>query len=185
MKWLLLVSAFTFQTEIFCQQFTLQQMRELFLRALDHKTALDSLTSKLQAIEKKTPTQEGYFGLCIGLYCYYDKGNLAKMKHVIQSKNHLNSAVERDPKNPEVHYLRFVFEHFLPSFLGLNKHLPRDLEIVMANLNFIDDSPRVKKRVLEFLLWTKRGTAEQNKLLQTEMDGLNKKAGTEVVKKGR
>jgi hypothetical protein len=87
MKWCFFILTFIFETEVFCQQLNVRQIRDLFLQALDSKVALDTLTSKLQAIEKKTPTEEGYFGLCIGLYCNYDKGNWAKLKHVIQSKN--------------------------------------------------------------------------------------------------
>ncbi len=183
MKWLLFLSTFIFQKEIYCQQFNRQQLRDLFLQATERKTALDSLASKLENIEKKTPTEESYYGLCNGLYCQYDDGNWAKLRHVIKSKNHLNSAVERDSKDPELRFLRLMLEHFLPSFLGLNKHIPDDLHVIFANPNFIDDNLALKKKVIEFLLWSKRCTAEQNKLLQAQMDELNKKLNPAEAKK--
>ena len=183
MKWLLILSSFVLQTEIFCQQFNRQQLRDLFLQATERKTALDSLALKLESIEKKTPTEESYYGLCNGLYCQYDDGNWAKLKHVVKSKNHLNSAVERDSKDPELRFLRVMLEHFLPSFLGFNKHIPEDLKVIFANPNFIEDNPALRKKVLDFLLWSKRCTAEQNKLLQAQLDELNRKLYPAVVKK--
>ena len=183
MKWLFILFSFFLQTEIFCQQFNRQQLRDLFLQATERKTALDSLASQLETIEKKTPTEESYYGLCNGLYCQYDDGNWAKLRHVMKSKNHLNSAVERDAKDPELRFLRLMLEHFLPSFLGLNKHIPEDLNVIFSNPDFIDDNPPLKKKIIEFLLWTKRCTAEQNKLLQAQMDELNKKLNPVVVKK--
>jgi hypothetical protein len=76
-----------------------------------------------------------------------------------------------------------MLEHFLPSFLGFNKHIPEDLKVIFSNPNFIDDNPPLKKKILEFLLWSKRCTAEQDKLLQDQMDELNKKLNPPVVKK--
>lgn len=183
MKWLLIFSSFILQTEIFCQQFNRQQLRDLFLQATDRKTALDSLATKLEAIENKTPAEESYYGMCNGLYCQYDDGNWAKLKHVIKSKNHLNSAVERDAKDPELRFLRVMLEHFLPSYLGLNKHIAEDLNVIFANPHFIDDNSSLKKKIIEFLLWSERCTAEQSKLLQAQMDELNKKLNPVVVKK--
>ena len=182
MKWLVLLSSFIIQTESFCQQFNRHQLRELFIQATEHKAALDSLTQRLESIDKKTPVEECYFGICNAIYCQYDDGNWAKMKHVLKSRNHLNSAVDRDPKDPELRFMRLMLEHFLPSFLGMNKHIPDDLKVIIANPDFVDNDPPLKKKVLEFLIWCKRCTPDQEKLLQTELDELNKNVKLSVAK---
>jgi len=183
MRYAIFIFLILIQTEVFSQSINRQQLREMFLRATDHKTALDSLVIKLETIETKTPTEESYFGICNGLYCQYDDGNWAKLKHVMKSKNHLNNAVERDPKDPELRFMRLMLEHFLPSFLGLNKHITEDLKVIFSNPAFIDENLSMKKKAIEFLLWTERCSPEQNKLLQTEMDELNKKLSSTTAKK--
>lgn len=182
MKWLVLISSFILQTEVFCQQFDREQLRALLLRAFEHKTALDSLTLRLECVEQKTPTEESYFGMCNALYCQYDDGNWAKLKHVMKSRNHLNNAVERDPTDPELRFMRVMLEHFLPSFLGMNKHIPDDLKVIFANMSFVDNDPGLKKKVIEFLIWCKRCTPEQEQILQTQLAELNKNAGSTQVK---
>ena len=176
MKWRVFLFFFFLQTQVFCQQLNRQQLRALMLQAFERKTALDSLTRQLELIEKKTPTEESYFGMCTAMYCQYDDSYMAKLKHVMKSRSHLNSAVERDAKDPELRFMRLMLEHFLPSFLGLNKHIPDDLAVILANPNFVDNDPALKKKVLEFLIWCKRCTPEQQKLLQTQLDELNKTA---------
>ncbi len=160
-----------------------QQLRESFLGATERKTALDSLTKKLESLPKKSPAEESYLGICTGLYCQYDEGNWAKLKHVMKSKNHLNSAVERDAKDPELRFLRLMLEHFLPAFLGLNKHISEDLDVIFSNPTFIDENVQLKRKVIEFLLWTKRCTPHQNKLLETKLEEMNRKSNPATTAK--
>lgn len=184
MKGCLFLLCLLFQLESFSQQLSRQQLRDLFLPATERKTALDSLMCRLESIENKTPVQESYLGICNGYYCQHVDGNWAKLKYVMKAKNHLNAAVDRDSKDPELRFMRLMLEHFLPSFLGLNKHIPDDLKVIFANMRFIDDNPPVKKKVLDFLLWSKRCTPEQERLLQTELAELNKKLSPLQAKRG-
>lgn len=183
MKWHFFLLLFLISTGIFSQSLNREDMRALFIQATEHKPALDSLLGKLEAIEKKSPTEECYQGICTGLCCQYDDGNWAKLKHVMKSKNLLNSAVDRSPKDPELRFMRFMLEHFLPSFLGLNKHISDDLAVIFSNPTFIDGNPDLKKKAIEFLLWTKRCTPEQNKLLESQMNEVNKKLNEIAAKK--
>ncbi|MBP6732487.1 MAG: hypothetical protein KA149_10535 [Chitinophagales bacterium] len=184
MKGCLFLLFLLFQRDSFSQQLTRQQMRDLFLSATERKSALDSLMNKLEFIEKRTPAEESYLGICNGYYCQHVDGNWAKLKYVMKAKNHLNSAVERDAKDPELRFMRLMLEHFLPSFLGLNKHIDEDLKVIFANSGFIDDNPPVKKKALDFLLWSKRCTPEQEKRLLAELNELNKKLSPLQAKKG-
>ncbi len=182
MKWLFFLFSFMLQTQSFCQQFSRQQLRSLIVQAMERRGTLDSLTQQLASIEKKTPAEESYFGMCNAMYCQYDDSYMAKLKHVMKSRSHLNSAVERDAKDPELRFMRLMLEHFLPGFLGLNKHITDDLKVIFANPDFVNNDPALKKKVLEFLLWCKRCTPEQEKLLQTQLDELNKNAAPSAVK---
>ncbi len=183
MKRFTILLLMVYTTNVIGQTVQRQLLRELFLRATEHKSALDSLAGKLESLPEKSPAEESYLGICNGLYCQYDEGNWAKLKHVMKSKNHLNSAVERDAKDPELRFLRLMLEHFLPSFLGLNKHISEDLNVIFSKPGFIDDNLQLKKKVIEFLLWSKRCNPEQNKLLEAQMVELNKKLNTSVAKK--
>lgn len=160
----------------FAQTLSRQQLRMRYLAAIERRTALDSFMRTLEVIDRKSPTEESYYGICHGICCQYEESNWSKLRLVMKSRSYLNEAVERDPRDPELRFMRLTLEHFLPSFLGLNKHIPDDLAVIFAHPHFVDDNPPIKKKILEFLLWTQRCTAEQNKQLQAELDQLNKKS---------
>ncbi len=151
------------------QTYSREKLRASFLRATEQKAALDSFLNILETLPKRSPAEESYLGICTGMCCQYDNGNWAKLRHVLKSKNHLNNAVEMDSKDPELRFLRVMFEHFLPSFLGFNKHLYDDMNVLFANPTFIDESPVLKKKVIEFLLFSKRCTPYQTKLLEQKL----------------
>ena len=69
MKWLVFICPLILQVNVFGQQINRQQLRDCLLQAWEHKAALDSLTTQLQGIDKKTPVEESYFGMCTALYC--------------------------------------------------------------------------------------------------------------------
>jgi hypothetical protein len=146
-----------------------QQLREYFLTALDHEYCRDSITCALENIKNKTPCEESYTGICYAFRILSTESLLSKLKFLSRSRTYLNDGVARAPADPEAHFLRFVLEHYIPSWLGLSKHLNEDLQVVFSNLHFIDDSPKVKKRVFEFIIESKRATPAQNLLLKDEI----------------
>ncbi len=161
-----------FLSDALAQTYPRWQLRQYYINSVERKGALDSFVRKLEPLKIKSPAEECYLGICHGIYTQHTESNWQKLKLVMKSKNLMNSAIERDPKDPELRFMRFTLEHFLPNFLGLSKHIPEDLAIIFKNPDFINDAPNLKRKVIEFLIWSKRCTPEQNKLLQNELHQL-------------
>jgi hypothetical protein len=157
---------------LFSQTFTRPQLRESFLVFRSDKVYRDSIVNVFDKLKRRTPDEECYMGICVAFRIKEQKSNWDKLKLVFKARNHLNNGVSRQPNDPELRYLRFAFEHYLPSFLGLNKHVEDDLAMIIARMNFVDDNPRLKKMVLAFLLKTKRCTEVQNQRIKAELDKL-------------
>ena len=157
---------------IFSQTFTRPQLRESFLVFRSDKVYRDSIVNVFDKIKKKTPDEECYMGICVAFQIKEQKSNWDKLKLVFKARSHLNNGVNRKPNDPELRYLRFAFEHYLPSFLGLNKHIEDDLAMITKQMHFVDDNPRLKKMVLGFLLKTKRCTEAQNQRIKAELEKL-------------
>jgi hypothetical protein len=49
------------------------------------------------------------------------------------------------------------------------------MKVMFATPNFIDDNPELKKKVVEFLIWTKRCNPQQTLQLEAKMNELIKK----------
>ncbi len=152
------------------QTFTRPQLRESFLIFRSDKVYRDSIVNVFSNLKKRTPEEECYMGICVAFQIKEQTSNWAKLKLVFKARNHLNNGVSKQANDPELRYLRFAFEHYLPSFLGLNKHIEDDLAMITSRIGFVDDNLRLKKMVLEFLLKTKRCTEAQNAMIQRELE---------------
>ena len=156
MKRLVLILLTALFLEAPAQSLNRHDLRMWYLVAADRQTALDSFTALIEKIPSKTPCEESYCGMCYALRIAHTDGNWAKIKLVYKAKNYLNHAIERDPNDTELHFLRFLLEHFLPSFLGLNKHISEDLKMIFEHPDFVDEDPVLKEKAMNFLLWTKQ-----------------------------
>lgn len=156
-------------------QFERVDLRNYFLKAQSHKETRDFLISNLEKINTRTPVQDSYLGITYALRTSEVEGNFAKIKLVLKARKHLNSGVERTPKDPECRFLRLSLEHALPSFLGMSKHIEEDLEVIFKNPNFVDDNPALKKEILSFLKSSNRCSPSQTILLDKQIAQLNSK----------
>lgn len=153
-------------------QTTRQDLRNSFLRAIDKRESLDSLKLILENKNNRTFLEDSYLGICYALYANYAEGNFAKLKYVWKAHKLLNKSVSEKPNDPEPRFFRFMLEHHLPSFLGLNKDIPHDLNIIFTNQHFLDDNIAMKKKAIEFLLWTNRCNQNQSALLKAQLSKL-------------
>jgi hypothetical protein len=173
--------AFLAFNQLSAQPMDRQQLRDCFLGSMQSKGALDSFTSKLEKITAKSPAQECYCGICYGLRTHYTDGMWSKIKLVGKAKDLIDHSIERDPRDPELRFIRLTLEHYLPAFLGMSKDIQRDLAVIFAQPVLVADSPPLKKKALEFLLATHRCTFEQDKILQLQLAELNKTQRLELA----
>ena len=168
-------------SQLFSQPISRQQLRDGFLGSIQSKSALNSFIGKLEKIEAKSPAQECYYGICYGLSANYTDGLWCKIKLVNKAKGLIDQAIERDPLDPELRFIRLTLEHYLPAFLGMSKDIQKDLAVICAQPLFAADSPPLQKKALAFLLTTHHCSFEQNKILQLQLSDLNKTRHLELA----
>ena len=157
------------------QAYPKEVVRSRYMQALKRHGALDTLYRQLSAIRSPTPFEESYLGICTGMEAQFADGMWAKYKLAAKSKSHLNRAVDREPKDTELRFLRFTFEYYLPGFLLMSSHMNTDLKMVFANIGFLADAPDVKKVVLEFILSTHRCTPDETRIIERVLADVKKK----------
>lgn len=60
-----------------------------------------------------------------------DASMFNKLTYVQDAAKTFEQAVNLDPQNPEIRFLRFTVESNLPAFLGLSKHVDEDKELLL------------------------------------------------------
>jgi hypothetical protein len=169
MKLAIAIATAFFAISCDAQTFNREQMRDLYLKFRYSKEGRDSIIKIVEKQKKPSAIECSY----TGIFCAYNiklvEGNWAKLKLLMKAREYLNDGVRLAPNDPETHYLRFAFEHHLPSFLGLNKHITDDLNFIFNHVNFLDNNNELKKMAFEFLLRTQRCNHAQNEMMSKEL----------------
>ncbi len=100
--------------------------------------------------EKKSDLALLYKG---ALYFYKSKyigSPFQKYKFFKKGKALVNEACSKQPENIEYRYIRLVFQHQLPNFLGFNKNKKSDLDFFIKK--YPEATHKHKKKMLKNLL---------------------------------
>lgn len=148
----------------------LKNIRKQLVIAIDNSKTTDSLYKSLTAIKNPTGLVCGYTGALLALKAKHSWNPYFKFKYLNNAETALKTAINADPHNIEIRFLRFSIEHNVPGFLGFNKDLVADREDIIAQLdkkNYGTADKELTVAIIKFLIQSKRCTQAQN-------DDLNK-----------
>jgi hypothetical protein len=139
------------------------QIRDLYLKALKSDKEIDAFKKKSEAAIKH-PLGRAYYGTALALEARASSWVGTKVELAKKASQNLNTAVSQSPQDFEIRFLRFSFEHNVPSMLGLSGHTVDDKAFL---LNFKGVKPPIKTVISGFLSKCEDFTeAEKAKLLK-------------------
>jgi hypothetical protein len=148
---------------------TVNQIRKLFYEAVESEAKLEELENFFSKnfTDKALiyhPALLAYTGAIDALKAKHAFNPFTKFSKVISSLNTLERAVNREPNNLEIRFIRFSILHNLPGFLGYGKERNDDIIVIvtqLANKDYIKYDPKLQKNVIEFMLDSERLNASQ------------------------
>ncbi|WP_242928545.1 hypothetical protein [Pontibacter vulgaris] len=93
-----------------------------------------------------------------------------KMKHINKAAELFDEAVKRDSHNPEIRFLRFTMEHYVPRYLNMSAHLEEDKKYIIDSLRahprsgFSTEWARILR---DFMLQKDHSTEAEKKLIRS------------------
>ncbi len=139
------------------------QIRDLYLKALKSDKEIAAFKKKSEAAIKH-PLGRAYYGTALALEARASSWVGTKVELAKKASQNLNAAVVQSSQDFEIRFLRFSFEHNVPSMLGLSGHVADDKEFL---LNYKGTKPPIKTVVSGFLSKCEDFTeAEKAKLLK-------------------
>lgn len=107
----------------------MSEFRKLFLKIDKDET----ICRKLILITRNhlaNPVAEAYHAAALMTSAKYAFWPLEKLKRFNEGKTILEKAVEADPLNPEIRWLRYLIQKNSPDFLQYNHHLSDDMQFL-------------------------------------------------------
>mgnify|MGYP001553505934 CR=1 FL=1 len=110
----------------------------------------------------------GYIALLNFIKSRELKSPFKKMRYFNRAKKLLEQLIELYPSNVELRYLRYSIQVSSPAFLGYNKNVESDLELMKNEIQFSPLSSKVKKWILQNLL--ELDTLNENDRIRFELE---------------
>ncbi|CAM3991803.1 hypothetical protein MUGA111182_20620 [Mucilaginibacter galii] len=147
-------------------------VRKQLLLALENRKLTDSLDKVFAVAPNKSPLNVCYFGVIQALKAKHAWNPYYKVKYLNDAEKILQTAVNHEPDNIEIRFMRFSIEHNVPGFLGYTKHLVADREEMLKQLErkyYATADQDVVITVIKFLLESKRCTPHENDFLHKQL----------------
>jgi hypothetical protein len=143
---------------------TVNQIRKLFYEAVESEEKLEELENLFSKnfLEKDLiyhPTLLAYTGAIDALKAKHAFNPFTKFSRVLSSLNTLERAVNREPNNLEIRFIRFSILHNLPGFLGYGRERNDDMMVIVSQLakkDYTRYDPKLQINVIEFMLKSER-----------------------------
>ena len=105
-------------------------LRRHYQKSATDKTAGEAFYNLLADYAGTDALVLGYKGASLAIRAR-DASMFSKLTYVQDAAKAFDQAVDLDPKNPEIRFLRFSIESNLPPFLGMSKHVDEDKALLL------------------------------------------------------
>lgn len=146
----------------------LDELRILYYAASQDKSAANHLFEKLESTDETEPARFGYRGMSNFMQAYHAINPLSKLRFFLAGKAILERAIQVEPDNTELRYLRFTVQTNAPAFLNYRRCIQEDKKFLLEALMYPGSKELdkdLRERILEYMFTTKHCTkAEREKL---------------------
>jgi hypothetical protein len=154
---------------LFANDSKINTIRNMFEQATVNEIAANKLIDLLNNEPKLSPTLLGYKGSTLALQAKYTINPIKKLKFFNEGKTMLERAIQSDPQNIELRYLRLAIQTNIPTFLNYYKNINSDKILLLGALKsrLVSDDDLLKK-IVHFLNQCKQISPSEKNQLNTK-----------------
>jgi hypothetical protein len=108
----------------------------------NHMSKSEEVTTRMMDVSTNSktisePLKLAYYAASEMASAQYKFSPIAKLNTFNSGKKKLDKAALEDPTNIEIRYIRYAIQSNAPSFLGYNKSIKEDRELIFKNLSVL------------------------------------------------
>jgi hypothetical protein len=168
MRFLLFIFSFLFSANLFAGELTIDDVKKKYNQAIYNSNEAKQLDKLLSNQKLQNNLMLAYYGATKGLLAKHASNPFNKLSYLDESLKHINSAVNKEPNNIEIRYIRFTIQSQIPEFVGKSKDFYTDKYFLISAVEKAKISKNNKNQleeICEFLIqYGKCTAAEKNSL---------------------
>jgi hypothetical protein len=151
----------------------MEKLRLTYYKSVEDKDAMGDLeimifSDNFRDSSKQPPIILAYQGAFEALKAKHAFWPVTKLNYLNKSLEILGKAIEIEPNNLEIRFLRFSILHHVPGILGHGEETHEDAEVIyeLVTNGYTNLSLSLQRGFVEFLIDSDRLSEEQNHLLR-------------------
>ncbi|MEM7550527.1 MAG: hypothetical protein AAF363_12670 [Bacteroidota bacterium] len=129
---------------------SLEDIRYEYYLAVNEPKQSKALLKKLNQLDSEEPLINAYRAATEALFAVLTINPFSQISILKKSNRALDKALEADPDNTEIHFLRFAVQSSIPRFLGMSGDLDEDKTVLLDNASQLQS---IQTEVKEFIVW--------------------------------
>lgn len=112
----------------------ISRLRTLYPKASVEEELGRQFYNHMSAYRGKDPVVLGYRAVSEAVMAKHVWSPYAKLRHLRNAEAIFQEAVQLDPHNAELRFLRYTVEYFVPRYLKMSEHVNEDRKIILHHL---------------------------------------------------
>ncbi|MDX5347497.1 MAG: hypothetical protein LPJ89_01665 [Hymenobacteraceae bacterium] len=109
-------------------------LRNSYAKATKNEEAGISFHEHMRQYKENEPVVLGYKAASEAVMAKYCWSPYSKLKHLKTSSEIFNKAVKLAPANPEIRFLRYTVEYYIPRYLNMSSHVEEDKKVFLESV---------------------------------------------------
>ncbi len=130
---------------------TITEVRALYIAAENDAATAEKGLQWAKRLSEKNAVQQAYEAGFEALQAKFSWNAFYQFSQVKRAMALFGRAIEREPNNVEVRYLRFSVNYFLPLLMQEKAMLAEDKAFLLKAFPFTDQAPEVRKQIEKFM----------------------------------
>ena len=130
----------------YCFSQNIEDIRNIYFTQEVSINKCDSIKKTLQLIKNKNNTLHAYSGANSLLYSKVSSNIFEKFSYFEKGKTIIQQAIDKEPNNIEIKFLRYINQLNTPWFLNYKKNINEDYNFITSNLEMIK-SEKLKNQI--------------------------------------
>ncbi len=139
-----------------------KEVRKKYFEAIGNERKIEKLLKQLQEIQNPSALLLAYRAACESMMAQFTWNPYIKLAQVMKSFDFFGQAIQQEPQNAEIRFLRFSVQHNVPDFLRKNREFEDDKTVLVENFEKADFDAEFREFIIVYLKDSKR--FEKNEL---------------------
>jgi|SRR5690606_8129588 len=116
------------------EAYKVSELRTYYQKASKCADTGERFHKMMARYEGNEPIIMGFKAVSEAVMAKHAWGPYNKLKHLRSSASLFKQAVERDPDNAELRFLRYTVEYYIPRYLNMSSHVEQDKKMVLNSI---------------------------------------------------